>query len=278
MCPAPGPEQTSDGVDPTLVQDYDGNHDNDTIDQLEQLNAPRAAEQPPVELQTTRVVTLKDKVSRMTPDENEDPNDLLVVSYHPFMAIVRELAGGGLQAFHIFAQKLENTIRQDGHTLFQAPAGTVQLLDGERVINGDELAAAVQAGVDEKWAEYNANVLTATEASEQGYVNGYIAAIAGSPPSPELGAEHLANIPVTAAEKAEVQSKAVEEAKRESYASGVTDASNIDQRKLDAAREEGREAGFQEGSQNPVPAPAPAPAPADKGDDKATSSAPAKQK
>lgn len=82
--------------------------------------------QPPEGMQQVRILSTPSGVDRYTPPVDASPFDYIVLRYHDFRAVVSELAGGQLQAFQVFAQKLEDAVVQDARDDFQRATDTAK--------------------------------------------------------------------------------------------------------------------------------------------------------
>ena len=84
------------------------------MDPFDQDDVPDEQLQPPVEMQTTRILAAPEGVAVYAPPEDASPNDLLIIRYHDFFAVVRELGGSPLQAFQLYAGKLMGAVVTNG--------------------------------------------------------------------------------------------------------------------------------------------------------------------
>lgn len=76
--------------------------------------------QPPEAMRETRILAAPEGVAVYTPPEDASPNDLLIVKYHDFFQVVRELGGSPLQAFQLYSQKLMGAVVTNGEAVVRS--------------------------------------------------------------------------------------------------------------------------------------------------------------
>jgi len=123
--------------------------------------------QPPPGMRETRILSAPEGVAVYTPPEDASPNDLVVCRYHDFFGVVRELAGSQLQAFNIYAAKLQAAVVTNGADVVRSLVLATLPSPVE-----DRPAMAVEFPTQEDYQEtldaYRKDVETVTEARLRG--------------------------------------------------------------------------------------------------------------
>lgn len=123
-------------------------------DQGNNLTTP----QPPDSMSELRIVPMPEGRARYIPEELPDPGALVLVTYGPFMEVVRELASGQMNGLRSIGAKLEAAVVQNGTDVVASMSQT-------------SMRAAITAARAEGMAEGRDEGLS--DGTSVGYRNGY---------------------------------------------------------------------------------------------------------